>query len=359
MICQWNNAVHKKCLNLSDSDKAAIAKEKSKASRIKMLETKHMAERCLEVPVSKDKIIWLFFLPDFTRIFRDWYRGYLDNIFELYQPNARALLIDDEKWMTLKYAGERPIQIIRKMLASKDFYSVSQLLKKADEAESICKFDLDSMEFNLKTGKLLAIPKKAVDSMNHFAAFALNNVYPDQYFRENFPLADLNRLLTSKISSWKILYDKSVELLEPVYAEIHPEEWAIREYAQNFSFIRWGDIGSPKEDKDYSLKMIRDAQSRFRNYSMVWTYLEQQKEERRMCQMEDATRHSYVKKALTKVPPPQKTLFNTMERMAAKAQMYNETRRLFFTRFLKIIRSFCEKEKIDWKTASLKEVTGS
>lgn len=358
MIWQWNNTTHKRQLRLSTGDKTAIAKEKSTAPLKKMLEIRHMAERCLEIPVSKDSFIWIFYLPDFTRIFKDWYRMYLDNIFELYQPDARAILVDEGKWLTLKYAGERPIQIIRQMLAAKDFDSVSQLMKKADEAEKACRSDLNSMEFWLRTGTLPAIPRKAVNSMNRFAAFALNNVYPDRYFHENFPLVDLNRLLTSKISSWKILYDKSVELLEPVYAGIYPEEQAVSEYAQNFSFIRWGDICSSEDDSDYSLKMIRDAKSSFQNYSLVWNYLEHQKEERRLDRMEDAARHSYVKKVLEKIPPAQKNLFTAMEKMAAKAQRYNEMRRLFFTRFLKIIRSFCENKTINWKNASLEKIVG-
>lgn len=309
---------------------------------------RHMAERCAEVKSSKKKLIFLFYLPDFTMLFKDWYRKYIEFIFKAYPIKAAAKITAGKEFLILKYTGQRPKDFVRSALCKNDFRYLYSLLDRARKAEEECRNALDNFENDIP--KLAGIPKELIEKMSYYASFALNNVFPEEFFMKTFPTVDLARLFYSPISSWEMLYEKASHLLEKIYTGEEDEEKILEGYAREVSYLRWGDICPHSEDVEYSKKIFAGMKMAYPNFSILWNHNQEEEFNSRLSAL---TYGSYIRKARTGISKSKKKIFEFMVVFAREAQRYNEMRRILFTKSLRLFRKFCEQKNINWKTISL------
>lgn len=308
----------------------------AKATPAGLLGVKHMASRYLPV----DGPFWLFYLSDFTRLFKDWYGRYIDAVMHLYKPDASACLHDDSGYLILRYAGQRPRDVVAHWCKT-ELGRVSQLLdnaRAAMEKAAHAKGGLDEI----------------VGQMTTFAAYGLDNVFPDAVLAESFPGVEHGRLFYPVVSSWHTLYLHGRNALEAMYVGELSAEAAVQQYADK-CFLRWGDIETRESDMEYAQRLLKQMTSTYPHYGAIYDAKEEETFRQRLHAPRIA-REEYIHHALDAAPKRTRPLLHLLARFAQEASEYNEMRRILFTRTLRHIRDYCEQERIDWKTASLQAV---
>jgi hypothetical protein len=313
----------------------------------------HMSER--QIPL-RAKTLWLFYLPDFTNIFREWYGRYIAGIISIYHPRAKAWIAFEKGFLLLKYSGERPRKVIRRMCECGDWRLVDRILEDAFDAECECGEVIEYFEKNLRRKRK---PKLGVliDAMTRFAAYGLDTVFPEDLLSERFPWVEISRLYGSPISSWSILLEESIASIERIYLGT-PEKLEIKNYAKRFSHLSWGTIRSQDYDLAFAETMLRGAKHNLPNLKAIWDRTQLRAEQARIHGSSAGNYIRYVNRCAGQIADGDRALWEHLVRFASEAQRYNEMRRIYFTKTLKLVRDFAEMNSIDWRTVSLSRLCG-
>lgn len=315
----------------------------------KLLSVKHMADR--HIPL-QNRNYWLFYLPDFTPLFKDWYGLYISNVIQLYNPEAKATIMCDKEYLLLRYEGKRPKEIVAEQCAHPDY--LENLLYACRRTQDTCHLLLVENEKKLKEGKEPNL-EQVIGKITEFAAYGLDNVFSEELFHEKFPFAALQQLTYIKRSSWGELYNKALGLLEATHVGEITEEEAIMLHAEHASYLRWGDIETKEKDVQFSKRLLTQMKTTYPTYQEIYEYQLQQKEVLRRVPESPALRYRQECMQLAE----DKELFSSMVTFAQAAVDYNEMRRILFTRTLRFLRNYCETKQLDWTIISLVDVMKS
>jgi hypothetical protein len=318
------------------------------------MDHKHMAERFVPVEGGLPGVYyWLFLLPDFTRLFKDWYRRYVTQIFACYQLNAYAMCSDDGTWLLLRYEGERPRDLIARAFAHGEYEVIRLLMRRVEQAEQDAEAVLRAHGARMHGSGGLADLERFVATVTAYAAFGLENLFPEEFIHDRFPHVELHQLYWTPVSAWQRLIDEGVHMLDRVYAGEERESAAMERYAKEASFLRWGDIASAEEDRAFTERFFAGLRREYPHVGAIWGA----EEERRFCVRVYGSPLAQHERELAEVrkniAPENLECFNVLAEFAAAAQRYNEMRRIIFTRTLRVLRGHCERNRIDWRSVSL------
>ena len=338
---------------LKSQEMAAIEKAKSSADKGKLLEIKHMAERYVPLDIGSGQTsFWLFYLPDFTNIFRDWYCRYTAGIIETYKTNAHACIHRSAEYFLLKYCGQRPKELVLKKLEENPKW-IYDLISEVHKSEADCSRELWKFENNLKNSSAPDVAE-LIDKVNNFAAYGLDNVFPENYFVKKFPFAYLSGLYPNNLSSWLMIWEKAVTCLDAVYNKEKTEGQAAQEIA-DISYLRWGDMESKEDDLKFAQRYMGRLKISFPNWFSICDYREKKKEDERINL--NLSRHiSYANEISAQMNANDKEIFKSMAYFACESIAYNEKRRINFTKCLRLLRDYCEQRDIDWRVARLEDL---
>lgn len=354
----WSSGRSSVCpgeMPLSEYERRCVARAMDRAKDVVLMDHKHMAERCVTVDGALPGVhFWLFCLPDFTRLFKDWYQRYLETMLRLYQPNACAMLSDDGTWLLLRYEGDRPRAIIERTIRRGAYDDIETLIERAEHAERVaedalrvCETAAPHTDMNLES---------LITAVTAYAAFGLESLFPEELLVERFPTIALNRLYWTPVSAWQRLLDGAMRSLERVYVGEEREDEAVERYAREASFLRWGDITSHEEDFTFTKRLFVGLRSEFPHYPAIWEAEEQRRFSVRVHGSPLAQYERYVAEARGRIAADDHALFDVLVRFAREAQRYNEMRRILFTRALRILRTQTTLRGLDWRTAALADL---
>lgn len=331
---------------LTSVESAAIERAKKDGNYQELMRVKHMAERFIEVEVSgSSSLFWLFYLPDFTRLFKDWYAEYIDQIFAVYRPQAKAWLTFDDNFLLLKYEGERPREVVNRLLEKSPYDGIKDLVIRTRAAEQRC-----SLLVNGASAPELSL---LVSTMSHFAAYALDTVFPEKLFCKKFPTVELAHLYGSPISSWLLIEEIVQSVLEKMYIGRCSRKEAVRRIASGTSYLRWNDIEDEESDLRFAEYKLARAEIQFPNVKVLWENEEELKFQKRIHNSRTEQDDRYMAECRKHVAAEDLTLFDTLAMFAREGQRCNEMRRLLFTKTLRTLRDFCDKCGLDWRTVTL------
>jgi|GEM_PF-4567929 len=331
------------------------ARTKAAADSSELLKIKHMAARCLDIANQRpEHRVWLFYLPDFTAIFKDWYGCYVDAVVNLYDRNSRFTIQREPDFLRLDFFGRRPSQIISNLVENGCFEEISKLLAAAIQARCKCQLQLDAAEKKLQAGR---IPDRTllINTVTEFSAYGLDQVFPERILIQHFPGVEPARLYFTPISSWAILIEKVIEGLEQIYLQRASESEIIGNYAKRFSHLRWGDIEHPNADLYYSEKIFASYKLQFPGIKNIWQMREERKQHRRFYGSSGANYTQYLENFRKTLNPGSIELFDALAHFAAEAQQYNEWRRILFTKSLRLIREIAFMQNQNFQKVSLVE----
>lgn len=342
-------------LPFSHNDRCALEASMRSTGLASMSTVKHMAERHVPIAGQVGERLWLFYLPDFTRLFKDWYESYIKSLMRLYGLTGTAHLAVEPTFVVLKYEGVRPRDIVYNALTMSNYGWVEGLLADAALAESACIAGLSSLARGVRNGDASLLPH-VLTLLDRFAAFGLNDVFPEALVRARFPSLAAGSLFYSPISSWGILHDTALEHLLSVYCGEMEKVEAASRYALETSYVRWGDIESCEEDIRYAHLMINGFRAVFRDARDIWQYQEERRVKRRISGSPSVRHAQFVRSARSAVAASDRVLFDVVSGFATAAQRYNEMRRLLFTKALRLVRDICESRCLEWRTVPLTTV---
>ncbi|MDP3770589.1 MAG: hypothetical protein Q8R40_06670 [bacterium] len=342
------------CVSLTEEEKRAIFEAKASADTKELLAIKHMAERFVGVECESSAMLWVFYLPDFTRLFKDWYCLYIKKIFEIYTPDASACIHDDgDGYVLLRYKGERPRDIVLHEILNGNWDYVTRLLERAKRSELSCMQQIDRFE-NFLCKHTDAFDFEAfMDALSTFAGYGLDTLFPETLVEEMFPHVDVSALYHSPLSSWGMLLEGMLTHLEMVYAKKITEETAIDRYADTISYLRWGDIESHENDLAFTRKLFMQEKRSYPSFAHIAARSQRLYEEKRIFGMPTIRYQMYLEKFACELDASLKMSFFHLAEFATKAQQYNELRRILFTKSLRLMRELCEQMSLDWRSVSI------
>lgn len=337
------------------SDRQILSRAKKNPNLGELVHIKHMTERYVEQPRKLAKTYWMFYLPDFTRIFRDWYMWYIAEMLRVYGVKAHAEMEWDGTYLTLRYVGKRPITLVTEWLNNHEYDKLHALYEHIDQAERTAHKSLYACAHGTLTQTKL---RECVQSVTAYATYGLNNVFPEELFETTFPQARIAALFTTNNSAWGALWKHAIDALEYHYVHHTPMSWTISAFAREHAHLRWGDIISREDDITFSTKILRDASVTYPSRTDILRERICEYERRRaLCSR--STNHAELRALRQTIPRHQRALFDIYAEFGARSQYYNEERRIVFTRCLKLIRQYCEGGKMNWRTAPLSAVLNS
>ncbi|MBI4434988.1 hypothetical protein HY635_04235 [Candidatus Uhrbacteria bacterium] len=354
----WSSGRSSVCpgeMPLSEYERRCIARATGRAKDVILMDIRHMAERCVTVDGALPNVhFWLFCLPDFTRLFKDWYQRYLEATLRLYQPNAHAMLSDDGTWLLLRYEGDRPRTVIERAIRRGQYDDVLSLIARAERAERMAE---DALRMHETSQPCTAVDlDPLITAVTAYVAFGLESLFPEEIIVERFPTVALNRLYWTPVSAWQRLLDAAMRSLERVYIGEAREDEAMERYAREVSFLRWGDIASHEEDLTFTKRLFVGLRSEFLHYPAIWEAEEQRQFHVRVYGSPLTQYERYVAEERTRIAKDDHALFDVLVRFAREAQRYNEMRRILFTRALRILRAQAIAQGLDWRTAALADL---
>lgn len=319
-----------------------------------MLKVKHMAHRRVALGELSAGEVWLFYMPDFTQIFKDWYRLYIDAVKARYNPAAETNLHFDQDFILLKYGGVRPREVLERLLRHEDWEGVEALLKRCHQAEFECERQLRV----LSAGKCLETSSvsRLVGAMTDFAAFGIDNIFPEALLVREFPFVDLSTAYFSRLSAWGLIHKRTLEALADYFAGTLTRKEAVDRVAATAAHLGWGDIESLEFDSALAEKLLGSYMKQYPNLADLHESAEAERQGLRFSGSPALRYGLSIRNWRTKVESSDQPLFDLLVRLAREAQEYNEKRRLLFTQSLRVLRSLCEQEKLDWRTCRLEEV---
>lgn len=339
---------------LAPHEAQCVARAKERAPHVVLMDIKHMAERFVPVEEGLPGVFhWLFYLPDFTRLFKDWYRRYVEHIFACYQLNAYAMCSDDGTWLLLRYEGERPRDLIARAFKHGEHEAIRSLMRRVDQAEQDAEAALRTYGTRTNGSGGSANLERLVSAVTAYAAFGLENLFPEELVRKRFPGVELNQLYWTPVSAWQRLIDGAVATLERVYVGEEREAEAMERYARETSMLRWGDIASAEEDRAFTERFFAGLRREYPHYGAIWE-AERERLFRMRVHGSPLTQHErYLAEVRKDIASADLECFNVLAEFAGAAQRYNEMRRIIFTRTLRALREHCEQQGIDWRSVSL------
>ncbi|OGN28102.1 MAG: hypothetical protein A3A33_04155 [Candidatus Yanofskybacteria bacterium RIFCSPLOWO2_01_FULL_49_25] len=342
--------------SLTSVERDAVAAAQKAADHKALLAIKHMAERHIEIEGKAGTALWLFYLPDFTHLFKDWYSQYIEQVRAIYDTTASGEIVFDREYLLLKYRGRRPRNVVGAWLRDGSYHVLEQLTARASEAETVCNAEISRVEALHRRQCELPLADM-VAAVSHFAGFGLDHAFPFELFSQRFPQINSTELFTSPISSWDLLYQRALDAAEQVFVNERSYGEAVRSYADHTSYLRWGDICSREDDISYARMMVSHALQTFPNFASLWRYRQEQRDARRISRASQCHAVRTSVSPLRKIERGDHRLFRELSRFAAISQRYNEMRRILFTRTLRLLRDVCETYEQDWRTTSLAELT--
>lgn len=342
---------------LAPYEAQCVARAKERAKDVVLMDIKHMAERFVLVEEGLPGVFhWLFSLPDFTRLFKDWYRLYVERIFVCYQLNAYAMCSDDGTWLLLRYEGERPRDLIARAFEHGEHEAIRSLMRRTEQAEQDAEAVLRAHGTRMNGSGGLANLERLVATVTTYAAFGLENLFPEELVRDRFPHVELNQLYWTPVSAWQRLVDEAVRTLDRVYVGEEREGVAMERYAKEVSFLRWGDIASAEEDLAFTERLFAGLRHEYPHAVAIWE-AEQERRYRARVYGSPLTQHERALAEMRKsIAPADIECFNVLAQFAGAAQRYNEMRRIIFTRTLRVLRKHCEHRGIDWRSVALSDL---
>ncbi|MBI4133478.1 hypothetical protein HY478_02585 [Candidatus Uhrbacteria bacterium] len=340
-------------LALSSAECRAAAHALERADLALLKKIKHMAERHIEVPSTDNHLLWLFYLPDFTRLFVDWYVRYIDHVFAVYAPTADAGLTFDGTNLLFTWRGCRPRERLVHLLDVGEYGTVRTVLEAARQARVDAERALVRFDDRLRGRSSTVTVAELVRVVSRFAAYALNNVFPEELFVERFPHVPLYGAYFTPISSWQLLFERALDALEAIYVGEATREVAVERYARETAYVRWGDIESCDDDLAFAARLFDGIGREFPTCRSIWEHHSARRDRRRISGDPRLGHEREVHTWRALVAPADRELFDTLITFAAEGQEYNEHRRLIFTRTLRLLRELCERNGHDWRTVSL------
>lgn len=342
---------------LAPHEAQCVARAKERAKGVVLMDIKHMAERFVPVEEGLPGVYhWLFSLPDFTRLFKDWYRRYVEHIFACYQPNAYAMCSDDGTWLLLRYEGERPRDIIARAFEHGEYEVIRSLMRRIEQAEQDAEAVLRAHGARMNGSGGLANLERLVATVTTYAAFGLENLFPEELVRDRFPHVELNQLYWTPVSAWQRLIDEAVRTLDRVYAGEEREGAAMERYAKESSFLRWGDIASAEEDRAFTERFFVGLRREYPHVGAIWEADEERRFRRRVHGSPLAQHERLLADVRRSIASADLERFDVLAEFAGAAQRYNEMRRIIFTRTLRVLRKHCEHRGIDWRSVALSDL---
>jgi hypothetical protein len=339
---------------LNRMERVAIERGVASADLVSMLKVKHMAHRRVTLGQLSAGEVWLFYLPDFTQIFKDWYRLYIDAVKARYNPAAETNLYFGQDFVLLKYGGIRPRGVLERMLRHEDWEGIETLLKRCHQAEFECERQL----LTLAADKSLApqAVAKLVSSMTNFAAFGLDNIFPEDLLVRKFPFVDLSTVYFSRLSTWGLIHKRTLETLADHFAGTLTHDGSVERLAATAAYLGWGDIENPESDRLFAATLLTSYMKQYPNLAVLHESAEAEREGLRFSGSPALHYGQSIHKWRAGIDPSDLKLFDWLVRLAREAQEYNEKRRLLFTQSLRALRSYCEQEKLDCRHCQLVEV---
>lgn len=339
---------------LAPHEAQCVARAKEHAKDVVLMDIKHMAERFVPVEEWLPGVFhWLFYLPDFTRLFKDWYRLYVERIFVCYQLNAYAMCSDDGTWLLLRYEGERPRDLIARAFKHGKYEVIRSLMRRVDQAEQDAEAVLRAHGARMNGGGGLPDLERLVATVTTYAAFGLENLFPEEFVRDRFPHMELNQLYWTPVSAWQRLIDEAVRTLDRVYAGEEREGAAMERYARETSFLRWGDVASAEEDRAFTERFFVGLRREYPHVGAIWEADEERRFRVRVHGSPLTQHERYLAEVRKSIASADLECFDVLAEFAGTAQRYNEMRRIIFTRTLHVLREHCEHRGIDWRGVSL------
>lgn len=341
---------------LAPHEAQCVARAKERAKDVVLMDHKHMAERFVPVEEGLPAVShWLFELPDFTRLFKDWYRRYVTQIFACYQPNAYAMCSDDGTWLLLRYEGERPRDIIARAFERGEYGVVRSLMHRVDQVEQDAEAALQTHAARTN-GSVGAGLEPLVSAVTRFAAFGLENLFPETFATARFPQVALHQLYWTPVSAWQRLLDEAVVMLDRVYAGEEREREAMERYARESSFLRWGDIASADDDRAFTERFFAGLRREYPHVVAIWEAEQERRHRARVYGSPLAQHEHELDELRRRIAPADLECFNVLAKFAGAAQRYNEMRRIIFTRTLRALREHCEQREINWRSVALSDL---
>jgi hypothetical protein len=319
-----------------------------------MLGVKHMAQRRIALGKLAAGEVWLFYLPDFTPIFKGWYHLYIEAVKARYNPSAETNLHLGPEFVLLKYQGVRPREVLERLLRYENWGGVELLLRQCRQAEHECEGQLRELSARKRLrGSAVA---KLVYAMTNFAAFGIDNIFPEALLVRKFPFVDLSAVYFSRLSTWGLIHERALDVLTDRFAGTLTHHEAVVQLATKAAYLGWGDIESPESDRAFAEKLLASYIKQYPNLAVLHESAESEREDLRLTGSPALRYGQSVSTWRTSVDARSQSMFDLLIMLAREAQEYNEKRRLLFTQSLRIIRTYCEQENLDWRQCRLEEV---
>jgi hypothetical protein len=334
-----------KRIEFSGRDNRLFERAIRAADTVELMKIKHMASR--EASPGGNGL-WLFYLPDFTRIFKDWYRLYINGLVAAYDTGARFKIAERGPWLMLKYRGLRPRQLFEKAISRGDIGYLKQTTEQARREEKECAVRISEAEESLACGKTFDF-EGLLAAMTRFAAKGLDSVIPEELIAKRFPFLSPGHLYRTDVSSWDMIRSKALDLLELVYLGKISLGGASESHARAVGCLRWGDIEAHEDDLAYSARLLDGFSRKYSDLASITEYREHRAFDRRMAAAASLAAPAYASR--------KNNLLAAVVSFTREAQRYNEQRRILFTRTLRITRDLCVRLGLDWRSVALAEVS--
>ncbi len=331
-----------------------IARVLRTADKQELCSIQHMAERYLK---TDSPGVWAYYLPDFTRLFKDWYRLYICQVVVTYRVKASWVFAERRGVLALKFVGERPRDKVLRSFETGDFAAVKQLLHDADRALLDCQSELARAQSALRHGRLPGNLAVLIRMLTKFVSFGLDSVIPERLLEQRFPYVQYSQLANIGISSWLLAWNGALKVLESFYHGSITWKGAVARHRARFARLYWGDMNDRMRDQAFSRRMLEKARKRFPDLFSLLRYEAEQKERRLLEGSPELRNERYLQACLRRCPKPDRELLSQLAKFISRAQEYNEQRRMVFTEGLLVLRTVCERAGLDWRIARLAEMT--